>query len=105
MVIDGVRSCCWLQEGTGGHLENHAGPAFRQRNRLMSTSSGRMGGRAWGVLLVLCGAIFLEGPQRTKALGPSGNGGGRFLTRPGRRWSARLVRLAVGVLRPGHPVG
>jgi MFS family permease len=27
----------------------------------MSTSSGRMDGRAWGVLLVLCGAIFLEG--------------------------------------------
>ncbi|MFE9191086.1 MFS transporter [Micromonospora sp. NPDC007208] len=27
----------------------------------MSTSSVRMGGRAWAVLLVLCGAIFLEG--------------------------------------------
>jgi MFS family permease len=27
----------------------------------MSTSSGRMDGRAWGVLFVLCGAIFLEG--------------------------------------------
>src|SRR5882757_4825071 len=61
MVIDGARSCCWLQEGTGSHLENQAGPAFRERNRLMSTSSGRMDGRAWGVLLVLCGAIFLEG--------------------------------------------
>ncbi|MFC7649282.1 MFS transporter [Streptosporangium lutulentum] len=27
----------------------------------MSASSGRMDGRAWGVLFVLCGAIFLEG--------------------------------------------
>ncbi|SEG73392.1 Major Facilitator Superfamily protein [Thermomonospora echinospora] len=27
----------------------------------MSTTDGRMDGRAWGVLLVLCGAIFLEG--------------------------------------------
>lgn len=28
---------------------------------IMTASSGRMDGRAWGVLFVLCGAIFLEG--------------------------------------------